>query len=563
MFNFKIILVLVSFTFAQIITNTEFQNGVYTYTQKVNHLSPSPWYISPNGYGFSEYTWYNEDFEWKHSFDINIVENINVLKSTLLIRGWDVDSEIKHGTSGEYDGIEVNGIALIPGLLQGTNNTWSETVFDLENSLFDTDSMINVFIDIDMNHNQHTWATTLDYSLLTIQYILVENNPPMQPEVNIKDFSQDSLVAIGVDISQLKITDDDGDTISHNYRWFVDIGQGYFVDDEFAEKLDHSLNYIPFSSVAHGEKWKVAITAIDSKGAHSAKKEISFDPINLDRDNDGVRDSLDDYPTDPERAFNSYYPTQNTKNTMVFEDQWPNKGDMDLNDIVFEFNIKEITNSNNKVKQIDISYEFKARGATWDNALGVSFDGIPPNSVESIDKECNNIQYNNQTVELGHTLNSVYIIENSMNNLLPSTLEYQHYNTDINDQRPTVTCTIKFTFVNPINSENFSAPYNHFIYRANQRGGEIHLNGKAPTELMNDSIFQTGDDNSIEGSSYYITQEGLPWAMEIESGFKHPLEGIEISKAYPGILNWIFTNTQQNKNWHKNFTTNKIWKKNN
>ena len=53
-----------------------------------------------------------------------------------------------------------------------------------------------------------------------------------------------------------------------------------------------------------------------------------------DTDNDGVADEDDDYPSDPYRAYNNYYPAQGVYGTVAFEDNWPNKADYDFNDLV-------------------------------------------------------------------------------------------------------------------------------------------------------------------------------------------------------------------------------------
>jgi hypothetical protein len=58
----------------------------------------------------------------------------------------------------------------------------------------------------------------------------------------------------------------------------------------------------------------------------------------VDADNDGVNDVDDEYPTDPNKAFNNYYPSKTGSASVAFEDQWPSKGDYDLNDLVVDYN---------------------------------------------------------------------------------------------------------------------------------------------------------------------------------------------------------------------------------
>ena len=58
---------------------------------------------------------------------------------------------------------------------------------------------------------------------------------------------------------------------------------------------------------------------------------------NDDTDEDGVSDLFDDYPNDPEKAFDNYSPAEGQFGTLAFEDLWPAKGDYDFNDIVIDY----------------------------------------------------------------------------------------------------------------------------------------------------------------------------------------------------------------------------------
>jgi hypothetical protein len=49
-----------------------------------------------------------------------------------------------------------------------------------------------------------------------------------------------------------------------------------------------------------------------------------------DTDNDGVLVDLDAFPTDPNWAFVSWYPSKNTFSTFAYEDPWPSYGDFDV-----------------------------------------------------------------------------------------------------------------------------------------------------------------------------------------------------------------------------------------
>ncbi|NQZ12699.1 MAG: LruC domain-containing protein, partial [Algicola sp.] len=289
-------------------TQSTIQNGdgSYTYTQKITVDSTSPHYVAPSGYGFDEYSWFDEDYGWQHSFDLfnqSNYGNYQIQNATLLIRGWDVDSEPFHGETGEYDGLSVDGQALDPGLLQGTNNTWSETEFDVPLSSISDDGLINVYLNIDMNHNQRHWATTLDYSLLSITYIETSNLPPYQAQLSFVP-SEGVSVFDDLVVSATGPTpaDPEGNAVTYQYRWYVDVGQGFFVDDTFAGKAEHTGNTVPASQTANGERWRVTVTPVDSNGLVAPATTVTWSTIG-DSDNDGVMDASDAFPTDPLSAF--------------------------------------------------------------------------------------------------------------------------------------------------------------------------------------------------------------------------------------------------------------------
>ena len=86
----------------------------------------------------------------------------------------------------------------------------------------------------------------------------------------------------------------------------------------------------------------------------------------LDTDRDGVKDALDEYPNDATRAFSRHYPGTDTWGTLAYEDQWPRRGDYDLNDVVVRYRTKEIMNAARQVVGLSIDYRVDARGGTSD-----------------------------------------------------------------------------------------------------------------------------------------------------------------------------------------------------
>ena len=562
---FLILLVTSGYSYADATQEGTVDNGdgTFTYTQKITGASTPPHYIAPSGYGFNEYSWFDEDYGWQHSFSDFFLQqgqqDIQITSATLLIRGWDVDSEPFHGASGEYDGISVDGVDLDPGLLQGTNNNWSETLFDMPVNYIVDDGLMNVFLDIDMNHTSRRWATTLEYSLLTINYTIINNDPPFEPEVVL---TPPNAVSLGDDLVAVVTgptpADPDGNDVTYRYRWFVDVGQGYFIDDNFAGKNDHTGNTVPASQTENGERWRCTITPVDSNGIVGSATTVTWNIVG-DSDGDGVLDEVDAYPLDGERAFSNRTPASGFY-TLAFEDLWPTQGDYDLNDLVLHYAFTLVTDSDNKVKQIDMHGELVARGAARANGFAISFAGTDSSNFASafISLAGNTTSL---TPEAGHNGELVMVLVNNVNDALPSAGEYSFYNTNEGDNRSGKTMHFSMSFTQAVSLSSLgSVPFNPFIFATFNRGVEVHLANKPPTDLADSSLFGTGDDASnLNSGLYYRTANNLPWALNITSQWKHPYEQIDVGLAYPQIKTWAETSGGSNQSWYNAPSVNHCW----
>lgn len=260
-------------------------DGTFTFKQQVDEGSTPPHYLGPwyggygGTYGFEYYSWYDQDYFWRHDFPDHNLPGLMILSATLTIRAWDVDSETSHGYDGEFDGISGDGNWLDPQYLQGRNASWSVTVFNVNPAAL-ADGVLNVDINIDMHHSYATWATTLDYSLLEIRYTFSGNRAPYAATLAL------SPVGCTYTTDDLKVAvtgptppDPDGDTVAYEYRWLVDTGTGFYVDDEFAGRGNHTGNTVPAGSTENGDRWKVQVTPVDQWGAHGTLNEVSFATI--------------------------------------------------------------------------------------------------------------------------------------------------------------------------------------------------------------------------------------------------------------------------------------------
>lgn len=276
-----------------------------------------------------------------------------------------------------------------------------------------------------------------------------------------------------------------------------------------------------------------------------------------DGDGDGVANQFDDYPNDPSKAFNNYYPAQGSYGTLAFEDLWPGKGDYDFNDVVVDYNFNQITNAQNKVVEIKSKIVVKAIGAAYKNGFGFEL-GVSPSVISNVTGQViteNIVNRNSNNTEAGQT-KAVVIITDNVYNVLPYPGGGETgVNTVIGAPYVTPDTTdIIITFSQPADLSTLgSPPYNPFIFVNQDRTKEVHLADKTPTDLHNTSLFGTSqDDSNPEIGRYYKTNNNLPWAINIVQNFDYPIEKNQITSGYLKFGTWAESSGQQFPNWPLN-----------
>lgn len=275
-----------------------------------------------------------------------------------------------------------------------------------------------------------------------------------------------------------------------------------------------------------------------------------------DTDGDGVPDALDAFPNDPTKAYISYYPSQSGWATIAFEDNWPNKGDYDMNDLVLNYRYTFVTNAQNQVVTIQTDYNIAAAGATFKNGFGLQLP-IPASAVQSVTGEVlrgSYITLASNGVESGQT-NAVIIPFDNVNDLINNADGSFFINTYSYEPKVTgTTASVLITLTSPIAQSTLTpASFNPFLISNQRRAYEVHLPGYAPTNKANTQLFGTGDDSSVPGSGrYYLSADNWPWAINFSDQFIYPLETINVSVAYPNFMAWASSGGTSYTDWYSN-----------
>jgi LruC domain-containing protein len=248
-----------------------------------------------------------------------------------------------------------------------------------------------------------------------------------------------------------------------------------------------------------------------------------------DTDGDGIIDSQDDFPNDPDKAFEVFTPSEYGTGTIAFEDLWPSYGDYDFNDVALNYKAIAILNSDNLAVQVDIICRVKANGAGFTNGIGIEIEGLSSDQVQSVTGTVfseNYISLNPNGTEANQN-NAVIILTDDAANLTNET-------------------TISIILDQPVSTDVLgAAPFNPFIIANKQRQKEIHLPYRTPT-----SLGQTTNSNN-DPNGNYISDNGYPWAISIIHDFKVPKEKVRIYNAYNNFINWATSGGQQHTDWYK------------
>ena len=285
-----------------------------------------------------------------------------------------------------------------------------------------------------------------------------------------------------------------------------------------------------------------------------------------DADGDGVADADDAYPNDPNRAYNSYFPSASQSGTLAYEDLWPSIGDYDFNDIVVDYRIQTVTNAANNVVEVFGTFLLKASGASFHNGFGFQLDGIAPNKIISCTGNSIGASsiytFTANGLESGQTYANCIVFDDFFR-IMPWPGIGIGVNTDHSAPFvPYQTLTVHLVFINngipapggtvPI-TQLTPAVFNYYMVTRQDRGYEVHLPNHVPTSLANTALFGTKDDNTNPATGkYYKTSNNLPWAVNILQGFDYPVEKAPVNEAYLHFIDWVESSGAAYPNWFSN-----------
>ncbi|AUI85687.1 hypothetical protein BS333_04485 [Vibrio azureus] len=277
---------------------------------------------------------------------------------------------------------------------------------------------------------------------------------------------------------------------------------------------------------------------------------------------------LDEVISDVE--ITTVYPAANTYSTIAYEDNWPLLGDYDFNDVVWRYQITEVLNEPRDVKRFTAAYTLQSMGASYFNGFALHLPNVHISEIASATVTKNGVAVGYDVIQSASSEVVLIIAEDLITDLDEEGLLTEtchHYRTQVEclDQQPAnvLTYDLSVEFNTPISRNLIGyAPFDPFIFAKPHthhgpftetppgKSWQTHLKAFPGTSIMNGTFFNTYDDNSY-GLEWFLTDNNMPWVINIRDNWDHPIEYIDISLAYPNFPAWVTSSGATNTNWYQ------------
>lgn len=239
----------------------------------------------------------------------------------------------------------------------------------------------------------------------------------------------------------------------------------------------------------------------------------------------------------------------------AFEDNWPELGDYDMNDIVVDMNITKFQNATNKITKVALKGKLISVGASKRNAIAVQLDGITPANIKSVTYSRTNLvgsflKLASNGVETDQTNAVVTIVDDA--HAAFGVTGTPFISTQDGSYSPTeVVVTIEFNTA----LDNFTYQTLNVFIANNSRNSstgrsEVHLVGYAATDKIDESLINGMKGSKLSLLDPFKSINNEPWALSVPISFDYPLESKNIKVVYPKFASWALSGGILDLNWY-------------
>ncbi len=238
----------------------------------------------------------------------------------------------------------------------------------------------------------------------------------------------------------------------------------------------------------------------------------------------------------------------------AFEDNWPELGDYDMNDIVVDMNLIKIQNSTNKITKIILKGKLTSVGASKRASIAVQLDGISAKNIKSVTYSRSNLvgsvlKLGSNGVETDQTYAVVTLVDDAHKAF--GVADTPNISTQNGSYNPVeVMATVEFS--TPLDNFTFQE-LNMFIVNSSQNNsgrGEVHLVGYASTDKIDNALIESVKGSKLSATDPFKSVNNEPWGLSVPVSFVYPLESKNIKSVYPKFESWALSGGAKDTNWY-------------
>ncbi len=329
-----------------------------------------------------------------------------------------------------------------------------------------------------------------------------------------------------------------------------DVSEQMVVDQEVGAGTNTAFLTVP-SDLKPGETW-ARVRLSSTQGLQATGPAADGE----------VEDYLVNLMGDPVTV--STYPSKNGWSTIAFEDNWPFVGDYDMNDLVTRMRTRTYKSASG-ITQVDIEGYVTAVGAFYKNGFAVRLPGVPRDAVDEskLEFHVSNLDVTESPLEADRKEAIFVITDNVFNHVTPGS-SCLFYRTEYQcgaDLEFKFSLSIPFKEAQAVDLSGVFDPFlfatpgayhgEHFASPPG-RSYEVHLKNQAPTEAFDYGLFaEVGQDASnASAGKYFLTENGMPWALEVGTEWRYPYEYVELAAAYPDFPDFATSSGEKNQDWY-------------
>lgn len=237
---------------------------------------------------------------------------------------------------------------------------------------------------------------------------------------------------------------------------------------------------------------------------------------------------------------------------VMFEDNWPKRGDYDFNDFVIRYKIETWTTRDGKVDEEGMYFRinFLGIGGQYPYHLGLQLDRLPAKYIDEFSVVSATQGITAELVNPGAETPAVFIFKGTealkkQNGAKYFNTEEGHITTNTS-KLPEINFKIKVnTYENTVKysalyHSGFSKNQNFFLQKNGQGGTEIHLKGYEPTYMYKEKYEE--EAAGLMSSVKYCDKDNFVWGIKTFWNTAFPMERIDIIEAFPMFKNWVSSN---------------------